>query len=61
MYVCAYLRVPVCAGHVVGRVAGVAVVAAGAALPLLLVNAVPLALGQVEEVLHGLQVDQQRL
>lgn len=55
---CAYLRVPVCAGHVVGRVA---VVAAGAALPLLLVNAVPLALGQVEEVLHGLQVDQQRL
>lgn len=56
--VCAYLRVPVRAGHVVGWMA---VVAAGAALPLLLVDAIPLALRQVEEVLHGLQVDQQRL
>lgn len=31
------------------------------ALPLLLVDPVSLALSQVEEVLHGLQVDQQRL
>lgn len=31
------------------------------ALPLLLVDAISLALRQVEEVLHGFQVDQQRL
>lgn len=53
-----YLCVSVCAGHVVD---GVVVVAAGAPLSLLLVDAVSLALRQVEEVLHGLQVDQQRL
>ena len=40
-------------GQADGRVHG--------ALPLLLVDPVPLALAQVQEVLHGLQVDQQRL
>lgn len=55
-----YLCVSVCVG--VGDVVdGVVVVGVGAPLSLLLVDAVPLALRQVEEVLHGLQVDQQRL
>lgn len=40
-------------------VGGVVVVGAGAPLSLLLVDAVSLTLWQVEEVLHGLQVDQQ--
>lgn len=40
---------------------GVVVVAVGASLPLLLVDAVSLQLGQVKEVLHGLQVHQKRL
>lgn len=55
---CVYLCVSVCVGNEVG---GVVVVAAGAPLSLLLVDTVSLALWQVEEVLHGLQVDQQRL
>lgn len=55
---CVYLCVSVCVGDEVGRVV---VVAACAPLSLLMVDAVSLALGQVEEVLHGLQVDQQRL
>jgi len=55
-----YLWVSECVavGDVVG---GEVVVGVGAALPLLLVDAVSLALRQVEEALHGLQVDQQRL
>lgn len=54
-----YLCVSVCVGDEVGGL--VVVVAAGAPLSLLLVDAVSLDLWQVEEVLHGLQVDQQRL
>lgn len=55
-----YLCVSVCVGtgDVVG---GVVVVSAGTPLPLLLVDPVSLALRQVKEVLHGFQVDQQRL
>lgn len=61
-----YLCVSVCAciGDVVGGVdvvGGEDVVGVGAPLSLLLVDAVSLALGEVEEVLHCLQVDQQRL
>lgn len=45
------------------EVAGVVVVVVGAHAPLslLLVDAVSLSLWQVQEVLHGLQVDQQGL
>ncbi len=43
------------------EVGGVVVVGVRAPLSLLLVDAVSLTLWQVEEVLHGLQVDQQRL
>lgn len=57
---CAYLCVSVWV-DVRDMVGGVVVVGAGAPLSLLLVDAVSLALWQVEEVLHGLQVDQQRL
>lgn len=55
-----YLWESVCVavGDVVG---GEVVVGVGAPLSLLLVDAVSLALGQEEEVLHCLQVDQQRL
>lgn len=55
-----YLWVSVCvAGG--DEVGGVVVVGVGAPLSLLLVDSVSLALRQVEEVLHGLQVDEQRL
>lgn len=58
--VCMYLCVSVCVGtgDVVG---GVVVVSVGTPLPLLQVDPVSLALRQVKEVLHGFQVDQQRL
>lgn len=49
---------PLCVGGV-DVVGGVVVVGVGAPLSLLLVDAVSLSLRQVEEVLHGLQVDQQ--
>lgn len=45
----------------VGEVAGVVVVGAQTPLSLLLVDAVSLPLWQVQEALHGLQVDQQGL
>lgn len=57
---CVYLCVSVCVA-VGDEVGGVAMVGVRAPLSLLLVDAIPLAFGQVEEVLHGLQVDQERL
>lgn len=54
-----YLYVSDCAAAA-GDVGG-GVVGAGAPLSLLLVDAVSLGLWQVEEVLHRLEVDEQRL
>lgn len=55
-----YLSWPLCVGD---EVAGMVVVVIGdhAPLPLLLVDAISLSLWQIQEVLHGLQVDQQGL